>query len=58
MNHQVLKIVSLVALALTIVPSFLFLKDIVTQSTVTMVALIGTVIWFAATPLWMERGSE
>ena len=40
---------------MTIVPSVLFLGDFVSQSAVTLIALIGTVVWFVATPLWMER---
>ncbi|MEQ1826703.1 MAG: hypothetical protein ABL921_12190 [Pirellula sp.] len=54
MNHT-FKIVSLLALLATIVPSFLFLGGMVSHDAVKLTAWIGTIGWFIATPLWMER---
>ncbi len=51
-----LKLVSLLALAATILPSVLFLTQTVNHETVLWVAIISTIVWFVATPLWM--GSE
>ncbi len=56
MNQQTLKIVSLVALAATIVPSLLYFVGVLGHSAVIGTALVGTLVWFVATPLWM--GSE
>ncbi len=58
MNQQILKIVSLCALAATIVPSLLFFLGLIGQNAVTVAALIGTFVWFAATPLWMGHEPE
>jgi hypothetical protein len=52
---QPLKIVSLVALALTLLPSALSLGGSVSLEGVKTMALVGTVVWFAVTPLWMGR---
>lgn len=50
-----LQIVSYIALALTIIPSVLFLKGAMDLERVKMVMLIMTLVWFAVTPLWMGR---
>lgn len=49
------KVVSLVALAATIVPCVLYFLGLVDHSTVTLAAFIGTATWFVATPIWMGR---
>jgi hypothetical protein len=46
---------SLIALAATIVPPLLFMRDVLTLEAVKVWMLAGTVVWFAATPAWMER---
>lgn len=55
MNQQILKIVSLVALAATIVPCLLYFVGMLGHDAVRMLALIGTIVWFIATPMWMSR---
>ena len=55
MNEQFLKIVSLVALSATIVPCCLFFAGMIGHDTVKTLALIGTIVWFIATPMWMSR---
>lgn len=51
----ILKIVSLLALAATLVPSLLYLAGAIDHGVVLWMAIIGTVCWFATTPLWMDR---
>lgn len=55
MNPLVCKIVSLVSLLLTIIPCILFFTGTLGHEAVKTVALIGTVVWFISTPLWMGR---
>lgn len=56
--RRIYQLVSVVALAATIVPSAIFLAGHVGLDQVKLVMLLGTVAWFAATPLWMERKQE
>ncbi len=49
------KIVSLIALAATIVPSVLYFTGAIGHDAVKWTALAGTVVWFIATPMWMGR---
>ena len=49
------KIISILALAATIVPCVLFFVGVVGHSTVTSAALIGTLAWLVSTPIWMGR---
>ncbi len=49
------KIASFVALAATIAPSILFFTGTIGHDAVKWAALVGTVVWFVATPLWMGR---
>ncbi|MCA9128006.1 MAG: hypothetical protein KDB22_13015 [Planctomycetales bacterium] len=49
------KLVSWIALALTVVPSLLFFAGLLGHDLVKWLALIGTIGWLCATPLWMGR---
>ncbi len=49
------KTASLLALLATLVPSVLYFLDLLDQSLVKHLALGGTLVWFAVTPLWMGR---
>jgi hypothetical protein len=49
------KIVSLVALGLVIIPCLLYFLGMVELTVVKSAALIGTLGWFIATPMWMSR---
>ena len=49
------KIISTLALAATIVPSLLLFCGILSSEFVMISALLGTVAWFIATPMWMGR---
>ncbi len=50
-----LKLVSLLALLATIVPSVLCFMGMMGHDAVKWIALAGTIVWFIATPLWMGR---
>ena len=52
------KLGSLVALGATILPAFLFYAGSLDQDAVKWLTLGGTIGWFIATPLWMERRKE
>lgn len=49
------KIVSLLALAATIVPSLIYFGGMMSHDAVKLTALIGTIVWFITTPMWMGR---
>jgi hypothetical protein len=49
------QLASWLALAASIVPALLFYVDRMTLRQVKLWMLVATVIWFVATPLWMER---
>ncbi len=52
-----LKIVSMIALVLTFIPSLLFVGGTIDQPTVNLIALVATVVWFVVTPFWMGRAT-
>ncbi len=54
----VLKIVSLLALLLTVLPSILFLMGSVELKQVKLLMLIATIVWFVVTPLWMWKKED
>ena len=54
----VLKIVSLVGLIATIVPSFLVFADIITLDTNKLLMILGTLLWFISVPFWMNKKTE
>jgi hypothetical protein len=51
----VAQIISLLALAGTILPPLLFLGGGMELAQVKWWMLVATILWFSATPLWMER---
>jgi len=53
-----LKIVSLVGLLTTIVPSFLVFADIITLDTNKLLMILGTLLWFISVPFWMNKKVE
>jgi hypothetical protein len=54
---QVALVLSLLALAGTIVPAGLFFTGRVDLTDVKSWMLVSTIVWFAATPIWMDRNS-
>lgn len=49
------KVISLAALGATIVPCLLYFGGAIDHGAVKAAALVGTIVWFIATPLWMGR---
>jgi hypothetical protein len=49
------KIASLITLSLVIVPCLLYFAGMIELAAVKWTALVGTIGWFIATPLWMGR---
>lgn len=54
MNH-VAKLVSLLTLALVLVPCLLYFAGAISLDVVKWIALAGTIGWFISTPMWMSR---
>jgi hypothetical protein len=55
MKKRIAQILSALALAGTMVPPCLFFADAMTLAAVLPWMLGATVLWFIATPLWMEH---
>jgi hypothetical protein len=49
------RLVSWVALVGTILPAILFFRDEMTLDRAQLWMLVATAVWFAATPVWMDR---
>ena len=52
------KAVSLIALAVTVIPSLLFFFGAIGLESMKWTALIGTITWFASTPTWMGQSDS
>ena len=52
------RLISWLALAGTILPPLLFFVDRLDLDQTKLWMLVATVAWFAATPVWMDRGRE
>jgi hypothetical protein len=50
----ILKAVSFVGLAFTIVPSLLVFSTTITKQTHFKLMIVGLVLWFATAPFWMK----
>ncbi len=53
--NNIAKIASLITLGLVTIPCLLFFADLMSLDAVKWAALVGTIGWFAATPLWMGQ---
>ena len=53
-----LKLVSLVGLLITIVPSFLVFADVISLDTNKFLMILGTLLWFISVPFWMDKKVE
>ncbi|MEQ8472883.1 MAG: hypothetical protein RIC35_16945 [Marinoscillum sp.] len=53
----ILKILSLVGLLLTIVPSFMVFYGVIDKPTHFTLMGVGVVLWFATAPFWMKSPS-
>jgi hypothetical protein len=55
---SLLKIISFIALAVTLVPSFLVFKGIITPELSKTLMFIGTIVWFVSASFWMNTSDE
>jgi hypothetical protein len=55
--RKALQIVSWLALAGIVIPPILYFTGGLTHEAVTTVTLVATILWFAATPFWMNNRS-
>ena len=53
--NSIAKLVSLIALVATILPSVLLFTGLIGHDLMKWIALVGTIVWFIATPMWMGR---
>ena len=53
--QSTLKLISYLALALTIIPAILFLTDILELSDVKLAMIAGMVLWFVSAPFSQKR---
>ena len=53
-----LKAVSFVGLALTVVPAFLVFAGLVTWHRYATLMLVGTLLWFISAPFWMKHHED
>ena len=54
----ILKLVSLLGLLITIVPSFLVFADVISLDTNKLLMILGTLLWFISVPFWMDKKVE
>lgn len=52
---NLLKLLSVAALAAVVVPSCLYFTGALEHNGAKWAALLATILWFAVTPLWMGR---
>ena len=51
----ILKIVSLIGLILTVLPSFMVFSESITLDMNKWLMLLGTILWFGTAPFWMNK---
>jgi hypothetical protein len=52
------KFVSYISLGLTLIPSFLVFTGNISLDSSKMLTFVGTIIWFASAPSWMNKAEE
>jgi hypothetical protein len=55
---QIAKVLSLLALAGTVVPAALFLLKVLDAGPMKLVMLAAAILWFAAAPFWLKGGGQ
>ena len=53
-----IKFISFISLGLTLIPSFLVFTGNISLDSSKILMFIGTIIWFASTPSWMNKAEE
>ncbi|MCC9135601.1 hypothetical protein ACFSKU_13170 [Pontibacter silvestris] len=56
--QTILKLLSLIGLVLTVVPSFLVFAGIIELSFHKTLMFIGTLLWFSTAPFWMNKQKQ
>ncbi len=56
--NSIAKIVSLIALVITLLPCVLYFRGVMDAPQMKSTMLVGTLLWFAVTPIWMGRQPE
>ncbi len=54
----ILKTLSLLALLITLLPSFFVFKEVISADLCKTLMFIGTVVWFVTAPRWMNKKQE
>ncbi|MDN3669452.1 hypothetical protein QWY93_08925 [Echinicola jeungdonensis] len=54
----IIKILSLLGLLMTLLPSFFVFKEVITADQCKILMFIGTVVWFVTAPRWMNKKEE
>lgn len=54
---MLLKLLSFVALGLTVIPGFLIFSQIIAWNAYLTLMTVGTVLWFFTAPFWMKKES-
>jgi len=52
------KLVSIVGLGLTVIPSILVFNGIISWNSHASLMLVGVLFWFCSAPLWMTEKTE
>jgi hypothetical protein len=55
---RVLKLISFLGLALTVVPALLVFTGSMSWGTHAALTLLGAVLWFGSAPFWMGEGAN
>ena len=58
MSKTILKIASFAGLVLTLIPSILVFSQGIDLDSNKNLMLLGTVLWFATSPFWMNKKSN
>ena len=53
-----LQIISAIALVMTVLPSLIYFSGNMELATVKWLLIVASVVWFVATPFWMDRKKE
>lgn len=55
---RLVKLISYISLGLTLIPSFLVFTGNISLDSSKMLTFVGTIIWFASAPSWMNKVEE
>ncbi|MBK7978934.1 MAG: hypothetical protein IPK06_02750 [Ignavibacteriae bacterium] len=50
-----IKILSLISLIATILPSILVFNNVISMETNKLIMTLGTLLWFSTAPFWMNK---